>query len=97
MKNAFNSAQWSHVLDAMTSKKVPAYISRMIASYFSNRTLIYETAVGRKTYEITGGVPLWNIMYDALLRLALPRGAKTIGCANDVAVVVADKYLEEVT
>ena len=77
----------------------------MITSYFSNRILMYDTAVGKRTYNVTGGVPqgsvlgsnLWNNMSDSLLRLPRPEGATTVGIADDVALVVVGKFLEEVT
>ena len=98
VKNAFNSAQWSQILKALTFMEVPAYIRSIIASYFSDRNLLYDTATGRKAYEVTGGVSqgsvlgldLWNIMYDTLLRLPLPDGATTVGFADDVVLVVVN-------
>ena len=39
----------------------------------------------------------WNVMYDRVLRLSLPEGAKTVGFADDIAVVIEAKYKDEVT
>lgn len=54
------------------------------------------------THIHTGGEPqgsvlgswLWNIMYDGLLRVALPSEVKLVAYADDIAVVIV-KYLEE--
>ena len=105
VKNAFNSAQWGQILEALSTMDIPVYIREMIASYFSDRTLLYNTVTGKKTYEITGGVTKgsvlesdwWNIIYDALLRLPLSHRTETVGFADDVAVVVVGKFIEEVT
>lgn len=105
VKNAFNSANWDQILVALRSMKVPEYIRRLITSYFNNRTLMYSTEAGSETFKITGGVPqgsvlgplLWNIMYDEVLKLPMPDGTKTIGFADDIAIVVVAKYVEEVT
>ena len=105
VKNAFNSAKWSFIHQALAAFGVPTYIRRIIGDYLNDRVLRYDTEEGYKKYRISGGVPkgsvlgpvLWNIMYDAVLRLQLPDEAKIVGFADDIAVVVIAKFTEEVT
>lgn len=105
VKNAFNTANWGRILCSLKKMNVAPYIRQMVTSYFSDRTLMYNTATGTKVRNISGGVPqgsvlgplLWNVMYDGVLRLPLPTGTKTVAFADDVVVVVVAKHLEEVT
>ena len=81
VRNAFNSARWKNICLALDKLDVPAYLKNMIKSYLANRLLVYDTEDGPKEYQITGGVPknsvlgspLWNIMYDDLLKIQEPR------------------------
>ena len=38
---------------------------------------------------------LSNVMYDDILRLRLPKGAQIVGSADDIALVIRGKYLDE--
>ena len=104
VKNAFNTANWDRILVALREMEVPQYTRRIITSYFSERNLMYNTNAGPKYRSISGGVPqgsvlgplLWNIMYDGVLRLPLPSGTTTVGFADDLAVLVVAKHVEEI-
>ncbi|GBP19734.1 Retrovirus-related Pol polyprotein from type-1 retrotransposable element R1 [Eumeta japonica] len=104
IKNAFNSANWDCIMQALERKNVSRYLRKIVLSYFTDRVLKYDTKHGPEEYDITGGVPqgsvlgplLWNIMYDRLLRLTIPKSAKLVAYADDVAVVIVAKYLVEI-
>lgn len=104
IKNAFNSANWTRILKALKMFSVPAYLLRMIRSYFCDRVLEYDTEEGPKKYAVTGGVPqgsvlgptLWNAMYDGVLKLELPKDATLVGYADDIALVVVGKQIVDV-
>ncbi|XP_060665479.1 uncharacterized protein LOC132797742 [Drosophila nasuta] len=57
IRNAFNSASWHRILHALQHFNIPSYLTRIIASYLSDRKLWYTTSTGTESYEVTGGVP----------------------------------------
>ncbi|KAH8328803.1 hypothetical protein KR059_002831, partial [Drosophila kikkawai] len=78
IRNAFNTARWGCILDALSSFGVPPYLLELLKSYFRGRTLVYDSDGGVRSTELSCGVPqgsvlallLWNAMYDGVLHLA---------------------------
>jgi hypothetical protein len=91
--NAFNSAPWWAIMQAMINKKVPEYLVRVMRNYLCDREIIHGK--GHDAMKLTSRVPqgsvlgplLWSIMYDSLLTTRMAEGITLVGYADDVAIV----------
>ena len=97
VRNAFNTARWDEIMLALEGVSMSLYLRKVISSYLSDRTLLYKTDDGTHSYKITGGVPqssilgspIWNILYDGLLRQPFPDGVSIVAYAVDIALIAA--------
>ncbi len=56
VKNAFNSARWSDMLNALERRfKLPVYLMSVMKNYLKDRTLLYDTDQGQRTKALSGG------------------------------------------
>ena len=84
---------------ALEDLSVPLYLRRVVSSYLTDRMLLYDTDDG--TYKIIGGVPqgsalgspIWNILYDGLLRQPLPHGVSIVAYADNIALIMVGKTI----
>lgn len=99
IKNAFNSLRWGVIRKAVEDTGVDEYVQNIIASYLNNRWIIADNGL---KYRVTCGVPqgsvlgpiLWNVAYNGVLTTQLPGQAKIVGYADDTAILIADKSIE---
>lgn len=101
VRNAFGSVPWDGIIMELKRKRVENYIINIIKDYFKNRTVMID----HETLPLTCGVPqgsvlgaiLWNIYYDPILSINLPKNTQAIAYADDLALLTTgeSKHLIE--
>jgi hypothetical protein len=100
VENAFNTAPWAGIVEALRKRNTSEYLISLIQSYLTDRSLEVDE---QTTIGVSCGVPqgsvlgptLWNVLYDGMLGLELPEGLRLIAFADDLAVLVTAKTEQE--
>lgn len=102
IRNAFNTASWRAIIDALDSKGVSSCLKNVVKDYLYEREI--QSGNG-PTRRVNIGVPqgsvlgpfLWNVMYDGIFEIDLPEKVHLIGYADDVAIIGTHRDSERLT
>lgn len=104
VQNAFNTAAWTAIDEAIRKKGLSRHMVNTLRSYMENREILVKTAEGTTAnLTVRAGVPqgsvlgptLWNILYDGILRMDLPRGVDAVAYADDLVLVAVNRSAPE--
>jgi len=57
IKNAFNTANLTRIMQALRRQRIPEYHIKIVDSYLGERVLLFDTSDGRKECNVTAEVP----------------------------------------
>lgn len=100
VSNAFNSAPWNCILNSLRAMAVPEYLVDITTKYLSDRSVRYDNCGVTSEFAVRREVPqgsvlgptLWNVLYNGLLKLALPRNVQLMAFADDVAIIATAEH-----
>ena len=100
--NAFSSANWIAIAEAMYRMRVPAIFAEYLKTTSSTESLSTKST-SDKEYQVTAGVlqgfvlvpTLWKEMYNDVLEMQLPRGVEVVGFAVDIILVATGELLQK--
>lgn len=104
ISNAFNSLPWRVIRRAMMTMGFPSYLYKIISEYLRNRRIVYIDCFGNRIErQLSCGVPqgsmlgptLWNIGYNGILGVELPKDCSMLCYADDMVVLAADRNYAE--
>lgn len=84
-------------MEALTAKGMPRYLTDMVVSYLSNRTIVYEGNGEPYSSPVYAGVPqdsvmgpfLWNVVYDDIIRRHNKDRVTFVAFADGLAILVS--------
>ena len=92
IKGAFDNVQHASIIDTLKKKKCPKYLTGLISSFLSDRSVILKLGTHNLEVKTTKGCPqgsllsafLWNIIADSTFSLPFNAGVKLRGYADDL-------------
>lgn len=101
VKNVFNSAPWQGISNRGSRKTTQKTLfNKNSKSILKDRDLMVDE---QETMDITCGVSqgsvlgptLWNLYYDEVLKIRVPKQVTSVGYANDLSVVITGNTSKE--
>ena len=92
IKGAFDNVCHASIIDTLIRKKCPRYLTELIFSFLSNRSVILTLGTHSLEVQVSKGCPqgsllspfLWNLIADTAFSLPFYAGVKLRGYADDL-------------